>query len=470
MERTTEDISSKNKPKCLALGIGGGALAALMLVGIVAAVGGGGAWCYLQGPCAPAKPSEQSGTAAPSEVIGKDMSAEFSSGESGTSSTSSRLRRRLADATGKIALSSGVKIDVNDLILAGTKNSFKQTSFTEASPAFMEGVAAQLKTDAKYATLAVADRIEIVETMTRTLVRVQVKKELAPSSAWYATLVENAIQSVNAESSCQTCFKANKNCCGVKSNYQCWTSSSEECAHLSSVADVATDAPVVQQGRRLLVVPGDKLGAWTSTGGDELKNEIMSNIKFDNLAKYKANLAAEGVDATDATTVKNVIHAVNTLNPSAKGFAENIKNTSAVLAAMDFGFTTATDTIASVDKINKGLAAGFVPRSSDTAGEVLFETMDQRDMSQGMGNASEGMSALALNSNLLGDSDKLAEGLTRATKVSEKRGEGISIFLFLLLPQSLSSPLSLSLPSARATSHTCTRSSRARTPLFSSAH
>jgi hypothetical protein len=106
MECTTEDISSKNKPKCLALGIGGGALAALMLVGIVAAVGGGGAWCYLQGPCAPAKSSEQSGTAAPSEVIGKDMSAEFSSGESGTSSTSSRLRRRLADATGKIALSS----------------------------------------------------------------------------------------------------------------------------------------------------------------------------------------------------------------------------------------------------------------------------------------------------------------------------------------------------------------------------
>ena len=142
MERTTEDISSKNKPKCLALGIGGGALAALMLVGIVAAVGGGGAWCYLQGQCAPAKPSEQSGTAAPSEVIGKDMNAEFSSGESGTSSTSSPLRRRLADATGKIALSSGVKIDVNDLILPGTKNSFKQTSFTEASPAFMRRGAA----------------------------------------------------------------------------------------------------------------------------------------------------------------------------------------------------------------------------------------------------------------------------------------------------------------------------------------
>ena len=127
MERTTEDISSKNKPKCLALGIGGGALAALMLVGIIAAVGGGGAWCYLKGPCAPAKPSEQSGTAAPSEVIGKDMNAEFSSGVSGT---------------GKIALSSGVKIVVNDLILPGTKNSFKQTSFMEASPSFMEGVAA----------------------------------------------------------------------------------------------------------------------------------------------------------------------------------------------------------------------------------------------------------------------------------------------------------------------------------------
>ena len=83
-ERTAEDISSKNKRKCIALGIGGGTFAALMLIGIVAAaIGGGGAWCYHQGPC------------APSEVTGKEIGATFSSGESGIISVS-RLRR-LAD-------------------------------------------------------------------------------------------------------------------------------------------------------------------------------------------------------------------------------------------------------------------------------------------------------------------------------------------------------------------------------------
>ena len=83
-ERTAEDISSKNKRKCIALGIGGGTFAALMLIGIVAAaIGGGGAWCYHQGPC------------APSEVTGKEIGATFSSGESGIVSVS-RLRR-LAD-------------------------------------------------------------------------------------------------------------------------------------------------------------------------------------------------------------------------------------------------------------------------------------------------------------------------------------------------------------------------------------
>ena len=53
-ERTAEDISSKNKPKVPDFFRGHrGTFAALMLIGIVAAIGGGGAWCYHQGPCAP---------------------------------------------------------------------------------------------------------------------------------------------------------------------------------------------------------------------------------------------------------------------------------------------------------------------------------------------------------------------------------------------------------------------------------
>ena len=51
-ERTAEDISSKNKPKVPDF-FRGHRVRALMLIGIVAAIGGGGAWCYHQGPCAP---------------------------------------------------------------------------------------------------------------------------------------------------------------------------------------------------------------------------------------------------------------------------------------------------------------------------------------------------------------------------------------------------------------------------------
>ena len=55
-ERTAEDISSKNKPKVPDFFRGHrGTFAALMLIGIVAAIGGGGAWCYHQGPCAPSE-------------------------------------------------------------------------------------------------------------------------------------------------------------------------------------------------------------------------------------------------------------------------------------------------------------------------------------------------------------------------------------------------------------------------------
>ena len=31
---------------------------------------------------------------------------------------------------------------------------------------------------------------------------------------------------------CQRCYSKNKKCCGVKSNYQCYTTSSSECKHL----------------------------------------------------------------------------------------------------------------------------------------------------------------------------------------------------------------------------------------------
>ena len=43
--------------------------------------------------------------------------------------------------------------------------------------------------------------------------------------------------------------------------------------------------------------------------------------------------------------------------------------------------------------------------------------MDQDDLNVGIGNAAEGLKAMYENTNLLGDADKLAEGLTAATSV-----------------------------------------------------
>jgi hypothetical protein len=46
---------------------------------------------------------------------------------------------------------------------------------------------------------------------------------------------------------------------------------------------------------------------------------------------------------------------------------------------------------------------------------MLFDTMDQHDLDRGIGNATEGLKTLYENTNLLGNADKLAEGLTAAT-------------------------------------------------------
>ena len=180
LERSGEDISTKNKPQCIALGLGGGALAAIVLVAIVGAVGGG-AWCYLQGPCAPVSSSStSSGTAAPSAVLASDMKAELASGPN------RRLRRRLGEiaADGTVALTSGTTIDATDLVAAGAKAADGQLSYSGASSAFIEGIAAYLKTSTKFTSLGTSDRAELVEITARTVVRAQVKHEMAPCRDW----------------------------------------------------------------------------------------------------------------------------------------------------------------------------------------------------------------------------------------------------------------------------------------------
>jgi hypothetical protein len=112
-----------------------------------------------------------------------------------------------------------------------------------------------------------------------------------------------------------------------------------------------------------------------------------------------------------------VVDLTNQAFPLATGFAEQIKNTSSTLAAADTGFTNAADTVTGASSINKGMAAGFVARSTDDPAEqAKFDKMDEQDFKTGMGNATAGMMTLALNANLLGNEDKLVEAMTAGTQ------------------------------------------------------
>ena len=380
----TADVEVAHKKRqCLTI-TGGVAAALFAAIVIVAAVGGGGAWCYLQGPCASGGgvTSAAGSTAAPSAVIGADMKSEFENSDTSSSDTSSsgRLRRRLGAF---VKLSSGTEIDADKLIDAAVKSANTQTSsFTEAIPRFIEGISAHLKTSEEFVSLGASDRAEIIEVTARTMMRSQVKEELGACRQWVKSVIK-----INALS--------------------------------------------------------------TMAGGSDVKLPITAATKANAELKCKKDLIPKyNHDLSD-------VDAVNTANPEQKSFRENVQNISAVLAATDAGFATADDFILSVAKINKGMAEGFEPRADMSATDkILFEEMSQSELegasstlslsllhthphsspplslpplpcalsfTEGMGNCTEGMKALAYNTKLLGNSDKLVTALTTSTKEFTKQ-------------------------------------------------
>lgn len=190
------DLQSADKSGCKVapvLSIGG---IGLLLIAMVAAVGGGGAyWCFTTGPCNPASatPSRAS-SSAPSSVIAADMSAEFSSGESSAVSTTRRLRRRASGHHAVIItaleMPSGATIDATKIIEAGTMSAVGATTYSDAVPAFIDGVAAHLKTAPDCTALTAADRSFLIETIARTMVRTAVKHELAKCHSWFEMLAQ----------------------------------------------------------------------------------------------------------------------------------------------------------------------------------------------------------------------------------------------------------------------------------------
>ena len=175
------DFRAPSKPKCVALGISGGLLAALVVACIVGTVAT--TWCVTSGPCGPAgATTTRSEAAAPSNVIASDMVAEFQADSAASSS-----RRRLVTSS-EVTLASGTTVDAQDIAAAGAALSAAKTTYAAAIPAFVEGVVARLKTGESYMLLSAQDRAEIFKVTARTMVREAVTKELAPARAYFAEL------------------------------------------------------------------------------------------------------------------------------------------------------------------------------------------------------------------------------------------------------------------------------------------
>ena len=57
-------------------------------------------------------------------------------------------------------------------------------------------------------------------------------KNRASTQLGFVRWVTGLLGGKTTKTGCQRCFSENKNCCGVKSDYQCWSTSSSECRHL----------------------------------------------------------------------------------------------------------------------------------------------------------------------------------------------------------------------------------------------
>ena len=171
---------SGSKPKFIALGVGGACLAVVVLAAIIGAVIGITVAAVNAGDVTAT--TTHSSHSSASSVVGADLAAEFAFGES----TDRRLRRRLVGASDHATLHSGTEINVALLVAAGSANSDNtETSFSTVVPAFVQGIIAHLKSSPLHTATTAADRGEILEVVARTMVRIQVKHELAQCHAWF---------------------------------------------------------------------------------------------------------------------------------------------------------------------------------------------------------------------------------------------------------------------------------------------
>jgi hypothetical protein len=81
--------------------------------------------------------------------------------------------------------------------------------------------------------------------------REMLKKQTARTEESNASATANAAKSNPQATGCNHCYKNNLNCCGVKSNYQCWKDSSSECSHLQN-AQAADPTQAIGKSSNLL--------------------------------------------------------------------------------------------------------------------------------------------------------------------------------------------------------------------------
>jgi hypothetical protein len=194
------------KTKCT-IGVLGGLAAAALVVVALSAIGT--TWCFTEGPCGPTRSVSNAASGdSPSEVIANEFAAELA-GENNDDDTTRRLRRRRlaeGDATNVITLKSNTTVDVTSLVAAGRLNAeWGGWSFSEAVPAFIQGVAAHLKTNPTYTSFSAADRAEILEVTSRTMVRIQFKHELTKCGEWVDTLAIEIPHLMNKELIIESC-------------------------------------------------------------------------------------------------------------------------------------------------------------------------------------------------------------------------------------------------------------------------
>ena len=418
------DFRAPSKPKCVALGIGGGFLAALVVACIVGTVAT--TWCVTSGPCGPAAATTtRSEAAAPSSVIASDMVAEFQADSAASSS-----RRRLV-ASSEVTLASGTTVDAQDIAAAGAALSADKTTYAAAIPAFVKGIVARLKTGKSYMLLSAQDRAEIFKVTARTMVREAVTKELAPARAYFAELEATHTTAAGVvwgseEKKVLAPLIKSANVPHYRVDFAALVASkrrrlvataptTDEIKAMLAATNAAQVRCATYAGAPLLALTGCECRwPWqaqqlhTRHGGPALDHSTHSATP--------PTVRLTPPLRSPATTCAHKRPTNSLSQPKTQSFAEIVHNTSTTLAGSDAGFNSAADWLVCVDKMSSGMAAGFAPAAHDAGAQAKYAMyMDQHASDSGAKAAMVGMTALSWNTRVLGDSAALVTSFTTAS-------------------------------------------------------